>query len=79
MYQMREGLSDYLENRGYKKLIAVNELSKDGIKTLKEVVSEYTVDEETNWEMVSIDMQFFAKIFPTGWEKLYEEIKERGL
>jgi len=74
MYKMRKGLIDCLNLMKYKETITLDELSNDAKECLVEAVEDSTIEGIINWEQVSLQMQFFSKIFPTGWEKVFNEL-----
>jgi hypothetical protein len=76
VYKMREGLEEYLTKRGYKKTIELSELVDCMREDLIKSVKDSTVHDIINWEKVSILMQFYFQVFPTGWERVFNELKE---
>ena len=74
MYKMREGLKECLESWGYKEEIQLSELTDDTKEWLTETVEDNTYKNIIDWEQVSLQMQFGFKIYPTGWEKVFNEL-----
>lgn len=75
MYKMRDGLEQYLKSMGYVEEIKLTELTDEDKELLLEVVEDSIMDNSVNWEKVALSMQFGFKVFPTGWEKIFYELK----